>query len=244
VDKNNRYRLLQGLGDTGSPDRVVTRGMSRGRDESSRNEGSVGRTREIGEKRTLDERSPGDHGVGERNPRARVMSGDRSNRWDEEEEEMREENDEDESTRDEGAADREREERNRREQERQEEARREEERINREREEERARREREEREARGGGRAGMSEFQLGEVFRMIDEKMTQAMEEVIGRDPDEVMQKVKAGMEVILGGVRQVMSAVSDSVMSERYDKRVENAEVMDRFNKVDEEVKSLSRTA
>jgi hypothetical protein len=27
VDKNNRYRLLQGLGDTGSPDRVVTRGM-------------------------------------------------------------------------------------------------------------------------------------------------------------------------------------------------------------------------
>ncbi|MFN9909687.1 MAG: hypothetical protein ACK56F_26820, partial [bacterium] len=165
-------------------------------------------------------------------------------RWDEEEEEMREENEEDESTRDEGAADREREERNRREQERQEEARRDEERINREREEERARREREERESRGGGRAGMSEFQLGEVFRMIDEKMSQAMEEVIGRDPDEVMQKVKAGMEVILGGVRQVMSAVSDSVMSERYDKRVENAEVMDRFNKVDEEVKSLSRTA
>jgi hypothetical protein len=90
----------------------------------------------------------------------------------------------------------------------------------------------------------MSEFQLGEVFRMIDEKMSQAMDEVIGRDPDEVMQKVKAGMEVILDGVRQVMSAVSDSVMSERYDKRVENAEVMDRFNKVDEEVKSLSRTA
>jgi hypothetical protein len=58
------------------------------------------------------------------------------------------------------------------------------------------------------------------------------------------MQKVKAGMEVILGGVRQVMSAVSDSVMSERYDKRLENVEVMDRFNKVDEEVKSLSRTA
>ncbi len=118
MDKNNRYRLLQGLGDTGSPDRVVTRGMSRGRDESSRNEGSVGRTREIGEKRTLDERSPGDHGVGERNSRARVMSGERSNRWDEEEEEMREEDEEDESTRNEGEADREREERNRREQER------------------------------------------------------------------------------------------------------------------------------
>jgi len=257
VDKNNRYRPLMGLGDTGSPDRVVTRGMSRGRDESSRNEGSVGRTRDIGEKRTLDERSPGDHGVGERNPRARVMSGDRSNRWDEEEEDMREEDEQNGSTRDEGEADREREERNRREQERQEEARREEERINREREEERARREREEREeerarrereereARGnGGRVGMSEFQIGEVFRLIDEKMTQAMEEVIGRDPDEVMQKVKAGMEVILDGVRQVMSAVSDSVMNERYDKRLENVEVMDRFNKVDEEVKSLSRTA
>jgi hypothetical protein len=74
VDKNNRYRLLQGLGDTGSPDRVVMRGMSRGRDEISRNEGSVGRTREIGEKSMLDERSPGDHGLGERNSRARVMS--------------------------------------------------------------------------------------------------------------------------------------------------------------------------
>ncbi len=53
VDRNNRYRLLQGLGDTGSPDRVVTRGMSRGRDEISRNEGSVGRTREIGEKENV-----------------------------------------------------------------------------------------------------------------------------------------------------------------------------------------------
>ncbi len=107
VDKNNRYRPLMGLGDTGSPDRVVTRGMSRGRDESSRNEGSVGRTRDIGEKRTLDERSPGDHGVGERNPRARVMSGDRSNRWDEEEEDMREEDEQNGSTRDEGETDRE-----------------------------------------------------------------------------------------------------------------------------------------
>ncbi len=76
MDRNNRYRLLQGLGDTGSPDRVVTRGMSRGRDERV-----DGRIRDAGEKRTLDERSPGDHGVGERNSRARVMSGDAEGVW-------------------------------------------------------------------------------------------------------------------------------------------------------------------
>jgi hypothetical protein len=51
-------------------------------------------------------------------------------------------------------------------------------------------------------------------------------------------------MQVIMDGIRQVMSAVSDSVASERYDKRVENVEVLDRFNKVDEEVKSLNRVA
>jgi hypothetical protein len=241
VDKNNRYRLLQGLGDTGSPDRVVTRGMSRGRDERV-----DGRIRDAGEKRTLDERSPGDHGVGERNPRARVMSGDRrsSNRWEEDEEEMGEGGEEEVTRRDEGTADREREERNRREQERQEEIRREEERVNREREEERLRREREERETRGSGRVGMNEFQIGEIFRKIDEKMVQAMDEVIGREPDEVMLKVKAGMQVMLDGMRQVMSAVSDSVANERYEKRLENTEVLDRFNKVDEEVKSLNRVA
>jgi hypothetical protein len=100
VDKNNRYRLLQGLGDTGSPDRVVTRGMSRGRDE--RVDGMAGRTRDVGEKRTLDERSPGDHGMGERNSRARVMSGDRrsSNRWEEDEEEMGEDGEEEDTHRD------------------------------------------------------------------------------------------------------------------------------------------------
>ncbi len=72
------------------------------------------------------------------------------------------------------------------------------------------RREREEREARGGERVNMNEFQIGEVFRMIDEKMSQAMEEIIGRDPDEVMLKVKAEMQVVLDAIRQVMSAVSD----------------------------------
>jgi len=178
---------------------------------------------------------------------------ERSNRWDEEEEEMREENEGDESVRDEGAADREREERNRREQERQEEARREEERANREREEERARREREdreeerarkEREERENVRTSMNVYQMGEVFRMIDEKMTQAIEDIIGRYPDEVMIKVKVGMQVVMDGVRQVMSAVSDSVATERYDRRVENVEVLDRFNKVDEEVRSLNRVA
>jgi hypothetical protein len=110
-----------------------------------------------------------------------------------------------------------------------------------EREEERARREREERERM---RTNMNEFQMGEVFRMIDEKMTQAIEDIVGRDTDEVMMKVKAGMQVIMDGVRQVMSAVSDSVAAERYDRRLENVEVLDRFNKVDEEVKSLNRVA
>ncbi len=78
------------------------------------------------------------------------------------------------------------------EQERQAEARREEERANREREEERARKEREERE---NVRTSMNVYQMGEVFRMIDEKMSPAIEDIIGRDPDEVMLKVKAGMQ-------------------------------------------------
>jgi hypothetical protein len=60
----------------------------RGREGSTGTGGENPRIRDAGEKKSLDERSPGNHGLDERNPRARVMSSERREGKVSEEEEM------------------------------------------------------------------------------------------------------------------------------------------------------------
>ncbi len=64
----------------------------------------------------------------------------------------------------------------------------------------------------------MNEFDLGEVFRRIDDRMVKELDELTGGDQDEVSRKVRAGLMVIVEGIRDVMNLVSDLV--ERMDRR------------------------
>ena len=56
----------------------------------------------------------------------------------------------------------------------------------------------------------MNEFDLGEVFRRIDDRMVKELDELTGNEQDEVSKKVRAGLMVIVEGIRDVMSSVSD----------------------------------
>jgi hypothetical protein len=90
----------------------------------------------------------------------------------------------------------------------------------------------------------MNEFDLGEVFRRIDDRMVKELDELTGNEQDEVSKKVRAGLMVIMDGIRDVMSTVSDSVANERLDRRLEEAKVSDRIDKVSEEIVVLKRAA
>ncbi len=191
-------------------------------------------------KRTLDERSPGSHGQEERNPRQR-RNGEQEGRGREgagvdapQYEQSRFE------VIDETGGDMEGEQENEgngerdREREREERAR--EERAAEE-ERERVRREREE-------FARLDEFALGDVFKKIDEKMCKELEELIGKEDDEVSRKVRACMKVVLEGMRGVMNSVSEIRSQERSSRTFEEVEVNEKIEKVKEEVKTLNRVA
>jgi hypothetical protein len=46
--------------------------------------------------------------------------------------------------------------------------------------------------------ARLDEFALGDVFKKIDEKMCKELEELIGKEEDDVSRKVRACMKVVL----------------------------------------------
>ena len=107
----------------------------------------------------------------------------------------------------------------------------------RKRERERVRKEREE-------FARLDEFALGDVFKKIDEKMCKELEELIGKEEDDVSRKVRACMKVVLEGMRGVMNTVSEIRSQERSSRAFEEVEVNEKIEKVKEEVKSLNRVA
>jgi transposase-like protein len=190
------------------------------------------------QKRTLDERSPGSHDQVERNPRQR-RNGEQEERGrgggeaptDEQSRFMViDETGGDLEGEQEGNGERDRE-REREEREREERA------AEEERERERLRKEREE-------FARLDEFALGDVFKKIDEKMCKELEELIGKEEDDVSRKVRACMKVVLEGMRGVMNTVSEIRTQERSSRAFEEVEVNERIEKVKEEVKSLNRVA
>jgi len=74
--------------------------------------------------------------------------------------------------------------------------------------------------------------------------MCKELEELIGKEEDDVSRKVRACMKVVLEGMRGVMNTVSEIRTQERSSRAFEEVEVNERIEKVKEEVKSLNRVA
>jgi hypothetical protein len=96
---------------------------------------------------------------------------------------------------------------------------------------------------RGSGKR-IDEFMLGDIFSKIEDKAEADMASFIKHLPEEVREPVKQGMSILLEGIKSVMSGVSDAVASEGYERRLSDTEMVAQIEELREEVKVVKRAA
>lgn len=90
-------------------------------------------------------------------------------------------------------------------------------------------------------RRRLNEFDLGEAFAVLDEKMRRKMEEVTSKAPEELKGALKEALQAVAEAVNGVMSNISDGVKHERLERETLEDKMEDRFKKLEEEVKEQS---
>ncbi len=89
-------------------------------------------------------------------------------------------------------------------------------------------------------RVRLDEFDLGKAFEEISKKMNEGARVLIERAPEGYRKELSAGLELLLGGMRDVMSGVSDKVALERTKWEAGEMDVEDKIGKLEDEVKGI----
>ncbi len=93
-------------------------------------------------------------------------------------------------------------------------------------------------------RPRLNEFDLGDLFSKIEERMLRSTEELLSVTPDELKGNVKAGLEVMVKTMHDVMCGLSDGIQQERLNLEAMESRVEDRLEKVEEKLAEVSNTA
>jgi hypothetical protein len=96
---------------------------------------------------------------------------------------------------------------------------------------------------KGSGKR-IDEFMLGDIFSRIEDKAEADMASFIKHLPEEVREPVRQGMSILLEGIKSVMSGVSDAVASEGYERRLSDTEMVSQIEELRQEVKEVKRAA
>ena len=62
----------------------------------------------------------------------------------------------------------------------------------------------------------LNEFDLGELFGKVEDKLTSSMEEAVAVAPVELREAMRAGLEAVKGAVLGIMNDLSDGIRAER----------------------------
>jgi hypothetical protein len=86
----------------------------------------------------------------------------------------------------------------------------------------------------------LDEFDLGKAFEEISTKLSEGAKTLIDRAPESYKKELSAGLDLLLGGMRDIMSSVSDKVSLERVKREAGEMDVEDKIGKLAEEVKGI----
>jgi hypothetical protein len=93
-------------------------------------------------------------------------------------------------------------------------------------------------------RPRLDEFDVGNICEEIDKKMRKGMAGLIEMAPEDFRDKLRAGLETLLEGMKGVMNGTSDCVAEERRSREAEGIRVEERMERLEEKVKDMKRTA
>jgi hypothetical protein len=88
----------------------------------------------------------------------------------------------------------------------------------------------------------IDEWALGQKFMEIADRMEKDMTELVVSLPEEIREQVKKGLEIIMSGVKGVMSGVSDAVATAGQERRTGQAELLDQVMVLEREVRGVKR--
>jgi hypothetical protein len=99
-------------------------------------------------------------------------------------------------------------------------------------------------EGQRNSRRRMNEFEMGEVFEKIIAKMNVGIEDVVNAAPDGFRKDLRAGLDVLVEGIKGVMNGISDGIAGERLAREAEEIRTEDKMEKMLEEIKVIKRTS
>jgi hypothetical protein len=99
-------------------------------------------------------------------------------------------------------------------------------------------------EGQRNNRRRMNEFEIGDVFEKIIAKMNVGIEDVVNAAPDGFRKDLRAGLEVLVEGIKGVMNGISDGIAGERLAREAEELRTEDKMEKMMEEIKGIKRTS
>jgi len=89
-------------------------------------------------------------------------------------------------------------------------------------------------------RRRLNEFDVGEVFKRIDDVMRLRVEEVVLKSPSEGRESLREGLGVLTKAVAEVMNCISDGLKQERIDREVREYKFEERLEKLESKTKEL----
>ena len=92
-------------------------------------------------------------------------------------------------------------------------------------------------------RPRLNEFDLGELFGQVEDKMSKSMEEAVSCAPVEVRDAMRAGMEAVKEAVLGIMNGLSDGIKAERLARETVELKLEDKVERLEAKLSDAGAT-
>ncbi len=93
-------------------------------------------------------------------------------------------------------------------------------------------------------RRRLNEFDIGELFKRIEGKVSEKAEEIVRKSPDNMKDCMREGLGTIIGALSEVMNGISDGIREQRLGRDTLELKMEDRFERLEQKVKDVVDTA
>ncbi len=93
-------------------------------------------------------------------------------------------------------------------------------------------------------RPRLNEFDLGEKFAAIEQKVREEMGAVVDMAPVEMKECMRKGLEAMVKSMNEVMNSISDGISQERLEREAAQMSMEDRVERIESKVEELKATA
>ena len=93
-------------------------------------------------------------------------------------------------------------------------------------------------------RQRLNEFDIGEAFGSIEDKIKESVKEVIASTPEAMKESMTKGLEIMMKSIHEVMNVVSDGVHQERLAREAAELSMEDKMERLEAKIVELQSTA